>query len=129
MADPADIGILAQGVAAVLTAAGSYLLGRYQARTSAHTQQREGDHKEREQLFAHYNELIQTTRAVSDTLRSEVQGVRDKMQALQLEHAKELAEARVDREECRVENERLKSEIKHLRADIAEMKEHLGPKG
>ena len=116
-------GFVLQGLGTVLTAAGTFWLGRYQARTSAAKVERAGEHKEREQLFNHYNELIQATREMNHSLRNELGTVRVEMQTLQIKHADTLTEIHRDREECRVENERLKTELKHMRADLADLRQ------
>lgn len=120
-----SIGVIAQGLAAVLTAVGSYALGHFRAKIQAAAVHRSENHREREQLFNHYNQLIAVTREMNQSLRNELGVVRNQMHLLQIEHAKTLAEARAEREECRVENERLKSELKHLRAELTEIKNEL----
>ena len=120
-----SVGIVAQGLAAVLTAVGSYALGHFRAKTRAAAIQHGVAHKERDQLFNHYNQLIAVTREMNQSLRNELGVVRNQMHLLQIEHAKALAEARAEREECRVENERLKAELKHLRAELVEIKKEL----
>lgn len=129
MADPTasvdSVSVVAQGAAAILTAVGSFWLGRYRTQTRAAAEARAGDAREREQLFNHYNELIQTTREMNHSLRSEVGAVRTQMHALQLEHAKAMAGVAAEHGACRVENERLKGELKHLKADFVEIKQEL----
>ncbi len=131
MADaPADaLGMAAQGMAAILTAVGSFLLGRYQARTKAVAVQQSGEHKEREQLFNHYNELITATREMNHTLRNELNLVRTQMTAMQMEHQQTLLAAAKEREDCRVENERLRAELKSVKEDVKELKAELRDQG
>lgn len=119
MAEVAKVLVVAIGTA------GSYLLGRHQARNRSTVIQHTSEHREREQIFAHYNDLIEVTREMNSSLRTELSALRGQMHTMQLEHATATANSAAEREECRIENERLKTDLRHLKADISSMKQEL----